>query len=217
MADLLAEFKEVNRGLSEAFYNIKKQYENSSLFLETLLRKSHFDEGRLTLRTKKCNMKEDVILPQLERFSERFAKKGIEVIDAFGKPSDEQPVAVVDVGLMAQVYSNLFSNALKYTREVVTDDGSVKKAVRFGKKRLKDYFGPGKHGTRYDVFSTGPHIPEQERKHVFEEGYRGSGSVKRPGTGHGLAFVKNAVEIHGGTAGYEAVTDGNMFYFILPD
>ena len=37
-----------------------------------------------------------------------------------------------------------------------------------------------------------------------------------PGTGHGLAFVKQVVEIHGGVAGYEATEEGNNFYFILP-
>ncbi|MBF0488042.1 MAG: HAMP domain-containing histidine kinase, partial [Nitrospirae bacterium] len=38
----------------------------------------------------------------------------------------------------------------------------------------------------------------------------------RPGTGHGLTFIKNAVEIHGGVFGYEPVDLGNNFYFVLP-
>jgi len=213
---VLEEMEEVNRGLMEEFTNIEKHYDSTSLFLETLLRKSHFDEGRLTLHTKECNMKKDVIAPQLERFASRFDEKGIEVIDEFVAKSDEETVSVVDVGLMAQVYGNLFSNALKYAENVTTHDGETKKRMAYGRQTVKDYFGPGKNGVKYNVFTTGAVIPVEERENIFEEGYRGSGSANRPGTGHGLAFVKNAVEIHKGVAGYEAVAGGNNFFFVLP-
>ena len=69
---------------------------------------------------------------------------------------------------------------------------------------------------KYNVFSTGPHIEPSEREKIFEEGYRGANAVNRPGTGHGLGFVKNAVEIHGGVVGYEATQYGNNFYFVFP-
>ncbi|MBN1841994.1 MAG: sensor histidine kinase [Deltaproteobacteria bacterium] len=214
---LLAELTEVNNGLTEEFGNIEKHYESTSLFLETLLRKSHFDEGRLTLHTKACNMKKTVIAPQLERLFSRFAEKGIAIYDEYSGTPDEEALSVVDVGLMAQVYGNLFSNALKYTQEVIADKGEAKKYIAYGRKALRDYFGPGKDGVRYNVFSTGPHILLEEREKIFDEGYRGVGSSKRPGTGHGLTFMKNAVEIHGGVAGYEAIQYGNDFYFVLPE
>ncbi len=215
--NLLAELREVNRGLLEEFSNIQKHYESSSLFLETLLRKSHFDEGRLTLHKKACNMKKAVIAPQLDQFAPRFAERGINVEDRFSRKSEDETVSVVDVGLMAQVFGNLFSNALKYTREVVADDRKTVKYVAVGRENQVDFFGPGKNGVRYDVFTTGPHIPAEERGNIFKEGYRGSGSAGRPGTGHGLAFVKNAVEIHGGVTGYEAIPQGNNIYFVLPE
>ena len=214
---LLAELTEVNRGLKEEFENIDRHYKSTSLFLETLLRKSHFDEGRLTLHTKACNMKKDVILPQLERFVSRFAERGIAIDDKYSGIPDEDTVSVVDVGLMAQVYGNLFSNVLKYTEEVIDDKGDRKKYMAYGRKTLKDYFGQGKHGVKYHVFSSGSHIPPEERGKIFDEGYRGSSSPNRPGTGHGLAFVKNAVEMHGGVAGYEETQYGNNFFFILPE
>jgi signal transduction histidine kinase len=214
---LLAELTEVNRGLKEEFDNIDRHYKSTSLFLETLLRKSHFDEGRLTLHTKACNMKKVVIFPQLERFASRFAERGIAIDDKYSGIPDEDTVSVVDVGLMAQVYGNLFSNVLKYTEEVIDDKGDRKKYTAYGRKTLQDYFGQGKHGVKYNVFSTGSHIPPEERGKIFDEGYRGPNSPSRPGTGHGLAFVKNAVEIHGGVAGYEETQHGNNFFFILPE
>lgn len=213
---ILAELTEVNNGLTEELENMEKHYQNMSLFLETLLRRSHFDKGRLTLRKKLCNMKKDVVEPQLERFSGQFRDAGIEVDDRLSGIPDEDVISVVDVGLMAQVYANLFSNALKYTQEIFTDSGERKQYVSYGREVIRDCFGPGKDGIKYNVFSTGPHIPPEEREKIFEDEYRGSNVANRPGTGHGLAFIRNVVEIHGGIVGYEATQYGNNFYFILP-
>jgi signal transduction histidine kinase len=208
--------KEVNRGLTEELENIGKHYTNTSLFLETLFRRSHFDQGRLTLRTKTCNMKKDVVDPQLERFMEQFENAGITVDDRLSGIPDEEVISVVDVGLMAQVYANLFSNALKYAEEVIMHWGEKRKYMSYGHEVIRDFFGMGKGGIKYNVFSTGRHIPPEERSKIFEEGYRGSNAASKPGTGHGLLFIKNAVEIHGGVVGYEATPYGNNFYFIIP-
>ena len=213
---LLAELTENNRGLMEELENIEKHYKNMSLFLETLLRRSHFDKGHLTLLTKPCNMNKDVVQPQIDRFIEQFEKMGISIDDRFSGIPDEEVISVVDVGLIAQVYANLFSNALKYTEEVITYTDERKKNIAYGREVIKDYFGQGKDGIKYNVFSTGPHINPEEREKIFEDEYRGSNVLNRPGTGHGLSFIKNAVEIHGGTVGYEATQYGNNFFFILP-
>jgi signal transduction histidine kinase len=66
------------------------------------------------------------------------------------------------------------------------------------------------------VFSTGPHIPPEERDKIFEDEFRGSNVLNKPGTGHGLAFIKTAVELHGGIVGYEPTQYGNNFFLILP-
>src|SRR4030042_4449571 len=215
MEQLLAELTENNGGLMEELENIEKHYKNMSLFLETLLRRSHFDKGQLTLLTKPCNMNKDVVQPQLDRFIEQFEKMGISIDDRFSGIPDEEVISVVDVGLIAQVYANFFSNAVKYTEEVLTQTGETKKYIAYGREVIKDYFGAGKDGLKYNVFSTGPHINPEEREKIFEDEYRGSNVLNRPGTGHGLSFIKNAVEIHGGTVGYEATQYGNNFFFIL--
>jgi signal transduction histidine kinase len=213
---LLDELIDVNKGLTEEYENIEKHYQNMSLFLETLLRRSHFEQGRLTLRTKQCNMKKDVVQPQLERYAEQFEDMGISIDDRFSGIPDEEIISVVDVGLIAQVYANLFSNALKYSEEIITDTGEKKKYISYGREIIKDFFGTGRDGVKYNVFSTGPHINPEDREKIFEEEYRGAHTLNRPGTGHGLSFIKHAVEIHGGVVGYEPTQYGNNFYFILP-
>ncbi|HMK49424.1 MAG TPA: HAMP domain-containing sensor histidine kinase [Thermodesulfovibrionales bacterium] len=216
MEVLLKELSEVNQGLDGEYENIEKHYKNMSLFLETLFRRSHFDQGRLILRTKTCNMKNDIVQPQLERYMEQFEKAGISIDDHLSGIPDGEVISVVDVGLIAQVYANLFSNALKYAQEIADESGEKKKYLSYGRQIIKDCFGEGKDGIKYNVFTTGPHIPPEDRDRIFEEEYRGSNTLNRPGTGHGLAFIKNAVEMHGGIAGYEATKDGNNFFFIIP-
>ena len=214
--NLLKELIGVNEGLREEMENIEKHYKNMSLFLETLFRRSHFDQGKLSLRTKACNMKKDVVQPQLERYIEQFQKAGISIDDRLSGIPDEEIISVVDVGLIAQVYANLFSNALKYTQEVTTETGEKMKYISYGHETIKDFFGHGKDGIKYNVFSTGPHIALEEREKIFEEGYRGSNISNKPGTGHGLTFINNAIDMHGGVVGYEATPYGNNFYFIIP-
>ncbi|MGD2080238.1 MAG: HAMP domain-containing sensor histidine kinase [Nitrospirota bacterium] len=212
----IEDLKEASRGLQSDFENIESHYRNMSLFLETLLRRSHFDKGRLVLRTKRCNMYRDVIRPQLERYADKLKAMGTEVDTASSGIPEREAAEVVDVGLMAQVYANLFSNAVKYARPVETPSGGKTKFISYGHEILKDYFGPGKDGAKYNVFSTGPHLEPGERKKLYTEGFRGREARRTSGTGHGLSFVKNVIELHGGEVGYEAVEGGNNFYFIIP-
>jgi len=216
MKDYSQEISDNNIGLANELENIEKHYKNMSLFIETLFRKSHFDQGHLTLRTKTCNMKKDVVQPQLERFIDRFKQIGISTDDRLSGIPDAEIISVVDVGLIAQVYANFFSNALKYTEEITTESNEKKKYISYGHEIIKDFFGQGKDGVKYNVFSTGPHLPEVDRYRVYDEEYRGTNVSTQPGTGHGLSFIKTAIEIHGGIVGNEPTQYGNNFYFILP-
>ncbi len=216
--------EEVERRLKGAvgdlrsYYNdIKKHFENTSLFLESLLRREHFQKGELVLRRRSCNFRKEVIEPQLERFRDRLARRGIVIDNQLGGvPNEDIPLAV-DIGLISQVYANLFSNAEKYCQEVTDSHGNRIKFMAYGRQVLPDYFGPGKDGIKFNVFTTGPHLSPEEAAHIFEEGFRTrNASSTRPGTGHGLHFVKKIIEVHGGEVGYEPVPMGNNFFFILP-
>jgi len=210
------ELSYINEGLKDQFSQIEAHYENTSLFLETLLRRSHFEKGHYVLVKKKCNFKTQIIDPQLKRYLPRLNGKNIEVDDRLGGVPDVETYAVVDAGLISQVYANLFSNAVKYARSVQDRNGRTRKYISYGQETLKDYFGEGKDGIKLNVFSTGPHIPPEDVPHLFEEGYRGSDVKGEYGTGHGLYFIAGIVKLHGGEIGYEPTDLGNNFYFILP-
>jgi hypothetical protein len=193
---------------------MEKHHNSCSLFLESLFRKDHFESGKLILRTKKCFVEEEIIDPQLEHFAHRFHNQGI-VVRRPSDMRDEEIPLTVDIGLLAQVYANLFSNALKYAA-VTHGTGESIKIVAYGREYTEDCFGPGLGGVKFNVFSTGPHISDPEIEQLFDEGFRGENAGNQSGKGHGLAFIRQVVEIHGGRVSYEKVDGGNNFCFYLP-
>jgi signal transduction histidine kinase len=192
-----------------------KHHQNISLFLESLFRREHFERGCMILHPKQCFVEKEIILPQLEHYDSRFRSANISV-ERPGNMLYEEFQLYVDIGLLSQVYANLFSNATKYTREIITHEGKPRKAVAYGREVVDNFPECGEKGIKFNVFSTGPHLDKEDARHIFQEGVRGKDSQGIHGTGHGLSFVQHVVELHGGIVGYEATAEGNNFYFILP-
>ncbi len=206
---------EIQMEMRSYHQELVKHHANVSLFLESLFRREHFERGHLVLRPKRCFVEREVVLPQLEHYARRLRAAKV-TIDRPQNMLEEELQILVDVGLLAQVYANLFSNAAKYTAEVTRHNGTLRKAMAYGRELVADYPEKGRQGIKFNVFTTGPHLSEEEREKLFQEGMRGRGSKDMPGSGHGLAFIKHVVELHGGSVGYEATPEGNNFYFILP-
>jgi signal transduction histidine kinase len=213
---LLRDLSYIHEGLMDQYRQILTHYEQTSLFLETLLRRSHFEEGRYVLEKRACNFKKQVLDLQLERYRPRFEERGIEVDTSLGGVPDQEIEVVVDIGLISQVYANLFSNAVKYTREVTDEAGNKRRFISFGWENKANFFGPGRDGIKLNVFTSGPVIPPETAAHLFEEGVRGENASGEYGTGHGLYFIREVVRLHGGVEGYEATPLGNNFFFVLP-
>ncbi len=192
-----------------------EHHANYSLFLESLFRRDHFAKGRFVLQPKRCSIESEIVTPQLDHYLSRFKARNI-TVERPTNMHEEELFLRVDVGLLSQVYANLFSNAVKYSTKVLDHKGRSRKAVAYGQERIDDFFGPGLAGIKFNVFTTGPHLDVPQGKSVFIEGVRASTDKKQPGTGHGLAFVKQVIEIHDGVVGYEATEEGNNFYFVLP-
>ena len=123
---------------------------------------------------------------------------------------------MLDIGLLSQVYANFFSNAVKYTAEIIDHEGKPSKALAYGAEEIQDFPEPGRQGIKFNIFTTGPMLSESERYDIFEEGKRAENSKGIEGSGHGLNFVRRVIEVHGGKVGCEATPEGNNFYFILP-
>ncbi len=195
--------------------DLQRHHAQTSMFLESLFRRDHFEKGHLVLHLKRCLVDKDIIAPQLDHYKSRLEHRGITIESPLDMIGEEIPLRV-DIGLLSQVYANLFSNAVKYTREIINYDGRPAKVMAYGREILLNYFGPGKNGIKLNVFTTGPHLTRDEALTIFAEGHRGANTGNEPGSGHGLQFIKQVVEIHKGIVGYEPTAGGNNFYFILP-
>lgn len=213
--ELLFDINALHNDFMRLHHDLHNHHASYSLSLESLLRRDHFSQGHFVLHPKACYVEKEIIVPQLDYYRRRFESRGIIIEQPQDMLEEEFPI-MVDVGLLAQVYDNLFSNAAKYAEAFVDHAGQTRKAMAYGREVLVDYFGPGQAGVKFNVFTTGPHLSEPEVAKIFFDGYRGENVQQQPDTGHGLAFVKQVVEIHGGQVGCEATPEGNNFYFILP-
>ena len=84
---------------------------------------------------------------------------------------------------------NLIDNAVRYTPA----DGEVRVAVE-----------PVETGVLFTVSDTGPGIPAEEHRRVFERFYRGV-DRRTPGSGLGMSIVQRIAELHGGDVQLHAV------------
>src|SRR5262245_9415239 len=113
------------------------------------------------------------------------------------------PVGLGDEQRLTQVLLNLVGNAIKFT-----DTGEV----RVTAKAINGHFV-------ISVADTGPGIPEQEQKRIFEQFHQIDSSLTKAkgGTGLGLAIAKQIVEMHGGRIWVESTPGkGAIFQMELP-
>ncbi len=214
-ASCLGRCDELSRDLFSYHQELVKHHANITLFLESLFRREHFERGHLVLHPKRCFVEKEIILPQLEHYASRLRSASI-TVERPRNMLDEEFQIPVDIGLLSQVYANLFSNAAKYTREIFTHGGTSRKAVAYGRELIENFPEQGEKGVKFNVFTTGPNLSGEDGDRVFQEGVRATDSNAIPGTGHGLSFIRHVIELHGGTVGYEPTSEGNNFYFILP-
>ncbi|MFY9634624.1 MAG: ATP-binding protein, partial [Cellulosimicrobium cellulans] len=105
-------------------------------------------------------------------------------------PSADNPEIMADEVQLQQVFTNLVSNAIKFT----PSGGRIDVASRSNTES---------DGSRWAVISvsdTGMGISSDEIAHIFTRFYRASNAMSGavPGTGLGLAITQDIVDRHGG-------------------
>lgn len=131
--------------------------------------------------------------------AEAAREKGIDLI----LETDPSLQALCTVGVITSITQNLVRNAIKYM-----GSGEVRRVVVRGRARGA--------AIRIEVEDTGPGIPVEARKMVFEPFVRGA-DEPAGGIGLGLATVKRLVEAHRGAVGLQStVGAGSLFWVELP-
>ena len=129
----------------------------------------------------------------------QFREAGLRLV------TDLEPAGVLgDEGRLAQVVTNLLTNALKFT----APGGEVTVTTRMHADVQ------GMSAARLAVADTGPGIPPAELPFVFQRFWRGSDADKRGGTGIGLAVVAELVAAHGGTVRADSPPGGGAVFTV---
>jgi signal transduction histidine kinase len=104
---------------------------------------------------------------------------------------------------LSQIFSNLLSNALKFT-------AGRAPVITIGCEELARHY-------RFTVRDNGIGIAPEHLSRIFEIFKRLHTREEYPGTGVGLTIVKKIVEAHGGQIGVESTPgEGSTFWFTVP-
>lgn len=171
-----------------------------SRLVQSMLSLSRIDNGELKLNRQDFEMF-SVIVNVLAGFEQKISEKNIEIR---GLENFKTIKVNADPDLIHQVIYNLIENAVKFTNENGYIDFS---AIQ----------------TKYDISvaieNSGPGIPPEDIRYVFDRFYKTdkSRSMDKKGMGLGLFITKSIMRLHGGYIYVESEPDKFCrFTFKLP-
>ena len=172
---------------SDRLYNI----------IEDLLDISRIESGRAQLDCYPISP-QALVLVALESFQSSYLDHGVTLRM---EVPDDLPEVWADKTRIDHVFSNMLSNALKYT----ASGGTVTVSSQASKELVS-----------FSVSDTGRGIPAQYVSRIFDQFFRVPDTATEPGAGLGLAIAKEIVEAHGGTITVDSYEGkGSTFTFTL--
>lgn len=169
--------------------------------INDLLDLAKAEAGKIELHVERTNIKH-LCEGLVAFFSPLTEEKAINVRLAIHK---NIPLIRTDAGKVQQILYNLLSNATKFTPE--------KGRIEIAAKMLDE------KNIRIAVSDTGPGIPEEDQKTIFEKFRQLDGSITRQGagTGLGLAICKELTVLLAGSISLESKPGGgSTFYLDIP-
>jgi signal transduction histidine kinase len=100
---------------------------------------------------------------------------------------------------MHHVWNNLISNAIKFN----PDCGTIRLRLHKSKKDIV-----------FVIEDSGPGIPQEAQKHIFDKFYQADSSHKQEGHGLGLAMVAQILKLEGGTIAVENIPAGGCRFTV---
>jgi len=165
--------------------------------LNNLLDISRIESGRDHMEFRAVSPQE-MVSEGLEPFRRAAQDQGLTLrVDL----QDDLPDVLADLTRINHVFSNLLSNALKYT----SPGGKITISAKADEEWVQ-----------FSVSDTGRGIPSKYLPRIFEQFFRVPDQGAETGAGLGLAIVKEIVEAHGGIVGVESQEgQGSTFTFTL--
>ena len=179
----------------------KRNSERLTVLINDILDLEKMDSGRLDFEFEILDLSAVAYKAVLD--NEGYGQK--HGVHLHVSESEENAMILADGHRLMQVFSNLISNAVKYSPKGATVEVSV---CRRGNQ------------FRASVRDTGPGIPIEFRQRIFRRFAQADSSDTREkgGTGLGLSITKAIIERHNGTIDFSCVENaGTEFFFDVPE
>lgn len=180
-------------------------------YIEAILQATHRLSGLITNMLNLNKLEKQVIQPVPEPFdvSAQLCECALQFEDIWEKKNitfdadiEERVMIEADAGLLEIVWTNLLSNAMKFTPE----GGSVCITQTSDQDRIT-----------VCVSDTGCGMDENTLKRIFDKFYQGDTSHATEGNGLGLALVQRILQLSDGTIAVKSVPGkGSVFTVTLP-
>ena len=204
-SDLLSEEDITQEDKDDFISKIKIAGRSLMTLINDIIDIAKIEAGQLKVSESACDINQMLndLLGTFTELKNVSGKKGIN-LNLILPEDKEQLVALTDPIRLQQIFSNLLSNALKFT-----EFGSIE-------------FGyTSQNGTlSFFVKDSGIGILRSKQKLLFQRFSQLDASTTRKygGTGLGLAISKNLVDLLGGSISMESNPGkGSMFYFTIPN
>lgn len=200
MSELLAQFNfdpERGREMGAAIHDEAKRL---TRMISQYLDITRLESGATTLHRSALRV-EAIVERTVLMLEPLAAERGIRITREIGEAT--MPV-FADADLLSSAVTNLVSNAIKYSLPDTEITISVRNAL---------------NGISIEVADQGYGIPAESLSRVFEKFYRVPRveDVDVPGTGLGLALVREIAELHGGSVSVRSeVGKGSTFTLWIP-
>ena len=197
----------INQKQYESLSRAHRQSERLAALINDLLDISRIEAGRIEMKRERVHI-DRVAKRRIEELRPQADEKAITLLlDA----NPTLPLLIADADRVGQVFINLIGNAIKFT----PNGGKV--TVRISKS---PHNGSVSNGFHVEIIDTGPGIPPDERKKIFDKFQQlaSTRTQQHGGTGLGLSIASGIVEAHGGKLWVDAGDNeqGCNFQFFIP-
>ena len=177
---------------------IREDVDRMDQLIAEMLELSRLESGESPMEFK--NVEPELLVnTAIKQFSSVAVDSEIELKTNF---SADFPQVYVDTKKIDHVFTNLISNALKWTATggTVTVKGWIVDETVW-----------------FSIADTGLGIEPEHMPHIFERFFKTDAARSQPGTGLGLSIARHIVEAHGGViSARSTVGEGSEFAFTVP-